>query len=102
MDKNIMNYVEQHNMNIVPHFSRDQYKKGCKDKQPKYYLISSEFGEVASVIYPDCTYEKFLERMLSGAIEEAERLTLIIHEMEKDYDLLCDDYTALKEEFGVE
>lgn len=99
-----MDYIENNNMNMVPHFDRNQYKKGIKpkDRIPKYYLISSEFGEVAGVIYPDCTYKRFLERMLGAAIEEAERLTLLINEMEEDYDRLCEDYTALKEEYEVD
>lgn len=86
MDKRITQYIEKNEMNMMPHFDRHQYKKGVKaqDRIPRYYMISSEFGEVASVIYPDCTYEQFLKRMLGAAIEEAERLTLLINEMEKE------------------
>lgn len=104
MDSRIEQYIEKNNMNMVPHFDRHQYKKGvkAKDRVPRYYLISSEFGEVAGVIYPDCTYERFLERMLGSTIEKAERLTLLVHNMEEDYNELCDDYTALKEEYEVE
>lgn len=104
MNKRIEQYIKENEMNMMPHFDRHQYKKGVKaqDRIPRYYLISSEFGEVASVIYPDCTYERFLERMLGAAIEEAERLTLLIDAMEDDYNRLCEDYTALKEEYEVE
>ena len=104
MDKKIESFVEKNEMHLVAQFSRDQYKKGlkAKDRIPKYYTVTSQYGEVSCVIYPDCTYEQFLERMLSGAIEEAERLSLLCNEIERDYNALCDDYTALKEEYEVE
>lgn len=97
MDSRIEQYVEKNKMNMMPHFDRHQYKKGVKaqDRIPRYYLISSEFGEVASVIYPDCTYERFLEQMLGAAIEEAERLTDICHELEDEVSEAYDELYCL-------
>ena len=93
INEKIIEFGANHCLNILGNYGRDR-----RAREVKHYSISTDSGIKLGRIKPDCTYEQFLEKIALEAICEAERLSDLIDVMEAEYNELCEDYTALKEE----
>ena len=93
LNEKILEFAEKHDLYIVGQFGRDR-----KKREVKYYTICSSTGVFLGAIKPDYSYEQFLEKIAIKAISEAERLYDLTDVMEAEYNELCEDYEALKEE----
>lgn len=93
MDNRIAQYAEANNLNITGQYGRDR-----RAREVKYYTVVTDTGIRLGVIQRNCTYTTFLENIALEAISEAERLSDLTKVMEAEYNELCEDYEALKEE----
>ena len=89
----IIEFGANNALNIVGNYGRNR-----RERQVKFYTVSTDTGIVLGSIKPDCSYEQFLEKIAINAISEAERLSDLTKVMEEEYAALCVDYVALKEE----
>lgn len=93
INKKIIEFGANNALNII-----GQYSRFRKNRDLKYYTITTDREVYLGKIKPDCSYEQFLEQIAIKAISEAERLYDLNEEMEREYRDLWDDYVALKEE----
>lgn len=93
INKKIIEFGANNALNII-----GQYSRFRKNRDLKYYTITTDREVYLGKINPDCSYEQFLEQIAIKAISEAERLYDLNEEMEREYRDLWDDYVALKEE----
>nr|DAH91310.1 MAG TPA: hypothetical protein [Caudoviricetes sp.] len=93
INKKIIEFGANNALNII-----GQYSRFRKNRDLKYYTITTDREVYLGKIKPDCSYEQFLEQIAIKAISEAERLYDLNEEMEREYRDLWDDYEALKEE----
>ena len=93
INKRIIEFGANNCLNILGNYGRDR-----KAREVKYYTISTDRRIVLGRIKPDCTYEQFLEKIASNAILEVGRLYNLIDELEQDYEDMCGNFVALKEE----
>lgn len=93
INKKIIEFGANNALNIIGNYGRDR-----RARQVKYYTISTDTGIVLGRIKPDCSYEQFLEKIASNAILEVGRLYNLNDELEQDYEDMCGNFVALKEE----
>lgn len=93
INEKIIEFAVENDLNVVGQYGRNRIAR-----EVKYYTISSSTGVSLGAIKPDCSYEQFLEKIAMKAISEAERLYDLTDVMEAEYNELCEDYEALKEE----
>lgn len=99
LNKKIREFVEEHDMEVMGHFNREQYGKPHADREVDHYTIRSEFGIFLGRVEPSCSYEQFLETIALSAIVEAEKVADLLDDLEEEnyYRELSED--ALADEF---
>lgn len=93
INKKIIEFGANNALNII-----GQYSRFRKNRDLKYYTITTDREVYLGKIKPDCSYEQFLEQIAIKAISEAERLYDLNDEIEQEYGELYDDFAALKDE----
>lgn len=93
INEKIIEFGANNALNIIGQYGRDR-----KCREVKYYTISSSTGVYLGAIKPDCSYEQFLEKIAIKAISEAERFYVLTDAMEAAYNVLYENFEALKEE----
>lgn len=88
MDKKILAFIEEHDMQFMPHYNREQYSKNKLDREVEYYTVFAETSAETSIllgrIQPNCSYEQFLEEIALTATSRAKMLSTLINEMEEE------------------
>ena len=94
LNKKIEKFVEEHDMEVMGHFNREQY--GNADREVDHYTIRSEFGIFLGRVEPSCSYEQFLETIALSAIVEAEKVADLLDDLEEEnyYRELSEDALA--------
>ena len=93
INKKIIEFGANNALNII-----GQYSRFRKNRDLKYYTITTDREVYLGKIKPDCSYEQFLEKIAIKAISEDKRLYDLTDAMEAAYNELCKNYEALKEE----
>ena len=100
MDKKILTFMEEHDVQFMPHYNREQYSKNKLDREVEYYTVFTEPSAETSIllgrIQPDCSYEQFLEEIALTTISEAKRFFTLANELEEEryYRELSEDALA--------
>lgn len=109
LSEKILKFIEEHDMQVVDHYNREQYGKNKLDREVEYYTVFAETSAETSIllgkIQPDFSYEQFLEKIVLTTISEAERLSTLTTELEKEKhyieltaDALADELKEIKGE----
>lgn len=93
INRKIIEFGAQHELNIVAKRRREgRHLTGIA-----YYNIYTRDGVHLGRISAEYSYEQFLEKIAINAISEAERLSDLCDELDRECTELCADYVALKE-----
>lgn len=83
LNKKIEKFIEEHDMEFMGHFNREQHGNPRADREVDHYTIRSEFGIFLGRVEPSCSYEQFLETIALSAIVEAEKVAELLNYYEE-------------------